>query len=93
MKESFITEVKRSDDLYINLPDELMEEMGWNEGDDLTFEAQDDGSFLIKKVEYASIPVDLTGKDILALSLAAHEKGITLNDFIVEVLEESLKED
>ena len=37
------------DDGILNLPDDLLEEMGWKEGDELVFEDQGDGSFSIRK--------------------------------------------
>jgi bifunctional DNA-binding transcriptional regulator/antitoxin component of YhaV-PrlF toxin-antitoxin module len=49
---SFTTTVKEADDgeLYIEFPPELMESLGWAEGDTLDFAVQDDGSILIKKI-------------------------------------------
>lgn len=49
---SFTTTVKEADDgeLYIEFPPELMESLGWVEGDTLDFAVQDDGSVLIKKI-------------------------------------------
>jgi len=39
-----------SGDAYIELPPELLNKLSWQEGDDLHFDPQDDGSILIKKV-------------------------------------------
>jgi antitoxin component of MazEF toxin-antitoxin module len=39
-----------SGDAYIELPPELLNKLSWEEGDDLDFDPQKDGSILIKKV-------------------------------------------
>lgn len=47
-----IVEVKEDDEgnLYIELPDDLMKQLSWKEGDDLEF-YPGDGYFTIKKIE------------------------------------------
>ena len=37
----------------LTFPDELMEELGWREGDMLEWIPNDDGSFTLKKKEHA----------------------------------------
>ena len=44
-----MTEFTVDDDGILNLPDDLLEEMRWKEGDELVFEDQGDGSFSIRK--------------------------------------------
>ena len=39
-----------SGDAYIELPPELLNKLSWQEGDDLHFDLQEDGSISIKKV-------------------------------------------
>jgi len=41
------------DDGMLQLPDAMLEELGWNEGDVLQWINQDDGSYLLKKVDDA----------------------------------------
>jgi hypothetical protein len=45
--------VKETEDgeLYIDLPDELMEQMGWNEDTELVWAESEDGSWILKKKE------------------------------------------
>lgn len=49
--DKFTVEVKENDDgdLYIEFPDQLMEQMGWQEGDTLKWTERPDGSFSINK--------------------------------------------
>ena len=38
-----------TDECYVPLPEELLNKLGWVEGDDITWKSQDDGSFLLTK--------------------------------------------
>ena len=44
-----MTELVIDDDGILNLPDDLLEEMGWKEGDVLLWEDNNDGSFSLRK--------------------------------------------
>ena len=46
-----MTELIVDDDGILNLPDDLLEEMGWKEGDELEWIDNNDGSFTLKKYE------------------------------------------
>jgi len=51
MKQDIAT-IKENEngELYLEFPNELMEEMGWNEGDTLEWKDNGDGSWTIQKV-------------------------------------------
>ena len=55
MDYAHLIEVKELDDgsgdCYIEFPPELMNKLSWSEGDELSFDHQEDGSIIIKKVE------------------------------------------
>ena len=44
-----MTKLVVEDDGVLNLPDDLLEEMGWKDGDLLVWEDQGDGSFSLRK--------------------------------------------
>lgn len=44
-----MTKLTVDEDGVLNLPDDLLDEMGWKEGDLLVWEDQGDGSFTLKK--------------------------------------------
>ena len=48
---SFSTIVKQDDDgeLYIELPPELLDQLGWSIGDDLEWIVEEDGKILLRK--------------------------------------------
>lgn len=52
MDTEYILEVKENGDtgdLYVELPDSLLKQMGWNTGDELNIVANGDGSVTISK--------------------------------------------
>ena len=54
MMEKWVLDVKydqKTDDTYIELPDALMKEAGWNLGDDIEWIDNKDGSWTMRKIE------------------------------------------
>jgi|TARA_Y100000289_G_scaffold61282_1_gene69155 bifunctional DNA-binding transcriptional regulator/antitoxin component of YhaV-PrlF toxin-antitoxin module len=86
-------EVKESFDgeLYFRLPDDLLKRLGWEVGDELKFIPQDE-AFIIKKVKYETIELDIPEEDLLKYMMFAHEKGITFNELCEEAVKAKLDE-
>ena len=86
-------EVKESVDgeLYFRLPDDLLDRLGWEVGDDLKFVPQDD-AFIIKKVKYETIELDFDDEELLKYMQFAHEKNITFNELCEKAIKEKIKE-
>ena len=86
-------EVKESFDgeLYFRLPNELLDRLGWEVGDELKFIPQDD-AFVIKKVKYETISLDIDKEDLLRYMILAHEQGITFNQLCEEAIQSKLKD-
>ena len=86
-------EVKESFDgeLYFRLPDDLLDRLGWEVGDDLEFIPQDD-AFIIKKVKYETIELDIDKEDLLRYMEFAHEENITFNELCERALKEKIEE-
>ena len=86
-------EVKESFDgeLYFRLPDDLLKRLGWEVGDELKFIPQDE-AFIIKKVKYETISLDIDKDDLLRYMIFAHEKGITFNQLCEEAIKSKLKD-
>jgi bifunctional DNA-binding transcriptional regulator/antitoxin component of YhaV-PrlF toxin-antitoxin module len=87
-------EVKESFDgeLYFRLPDDLLERLGWEVGDELKFIPQDD-AFIIKKVKYANIDLDFDEEELLKYMMCAHEQNLSFNEFVEQALKERIKEE
>jgi bifunctional DNA-binding transcriptional regulator/antitoxin component of YhaV-PrlF toxin-antitoxin module len=45
------TSLQVSDDGVLTIPDAMLEELGWKEGDELEWTPNDDGSFTLSKNE------------------------------------------
>ena len=86
-------EVKENIDgeLYFDLPDELLNRLGWEEGDDVKF-VEKDGGFLIKKITYESVELDFDKEDLLNYMTYAHFKNITFNELCEQAIKEKLDE-
>ena len=51
LSRCFMTKITVDDDGILNLPDDVMEDLGWKEGDELEWIDNNDGSFSLKKYE------------------------------------------
>lgn len=78
-------------DLFFNIPDDILEKLGWKEGDEIKFVERDDG-FLLTKVKYESIELDFDEKDLLKYMMFAHEQNITFNELCQNAINTKLKE-
>lgn len=79
-------------ELYFNIPDDVLERIGWQEGDEVKFVEQGE-NFLLKKVKYESIEIDLDEEDLLKYMIYAHEQNITFNQFCEQAIEAKLEQD
>ena len=86
-------QLKETEDgeLFFNIPDDVLERLGWAEGDDIKFVEKDDG-FLIKKVKYESVELDFDKEDLLNYMTYAHNKNITFNELCEQAIKEKLDE-
>jgi len=78
-------------ELFFNIPDDVLERLGWEEGDEIKFVEQD-GGFLLTKVKYESIELDFDEKDLLKYMMFAHERNITFNELCQNAIKEKLSE-
>ena len=78
-------------DLFFTIPDEVLERLGWKEGDDLKFEDRN-GSVLIRKVKHESIELEFDDEELLKYMMLAHEENITFNELCERALKAKLNE-
>lgn len=86
---SHIIQVEQSDDVMITLPDELIKEWNLKPGSKVSIALQDDGSIRISRM----VEVEVELEDALFNSVAkmAHDRDITFNEMIQQLLEEYLE--
>lgn len=76
-------------DLFFTIPDEMLERLGWKEGDDLKFEERN-GSVLIRKVKYENVQLEFDEKELLKYMTYAHEQNITFNQLCEDAIKAKL---
>ena len=78
-------EVKESSDgeFYFNLPDDLLSRLG--EGDEIKF-VERDGGFVITKVKYEIIKLDIDDEELFKYMKHAHENLLSLNEWVEKCL-------
>lgn len=90
-KTTYTLSVKHEDgDAIIQFPEGILNKLGWKEGDDLRFVPQADGGFLIRKLNMQQVSIDMDEKDIHTLMEIAHERDITFNQLVQQVIEEKM---
>ena len=67
-------------ELFFNIPDDVLNRLGWEEGDDIKF-IEKDGGFLVKKIRYENIQLEFDDEELLKYMQCAHEENITFNEF------------
>ena len=78
-------------ELFFNIPDDVLERLGWKEGDEIKF-VEKDGGFLLKKVKYESVSLDIDDEDLLKYMMFAHEQDITFNELCENAIRDKLYE-
>lgn len=74
-------------ELYFNIPDDLLDRLGWKEGDDIEF-VEKDGGFILTKVRYESVELELEDETFTGVAKLAHENDITFNKQIELIMKE-----
>ena len=78
-------------ELFFNIPDDVLERLGWAEGDDIKFIEKDNG-FILKKVKYENVELEFDDEELLKYMLFAHEKGLSFNELCEQAVKEKLNE-
>jgi len=78
-------------ELFFNIPDDILDRLGWEEGDEIKF-VEKDGGFLLTKVKYESVSIDIDEKDLLKYMMFAHEHNITFNELCQNAVKAKLDE-
>ena len=79
-------------ELFFEIPPALLEDLGWEEGDDVKFIDNKNGVFTIKKVKYESIELDFDDDELFKYMQLAHEKGMSFNEWVEDCLKQILQQ-
>ncbi len=84
--------IQEKKDLFIQFSDEEMEELGWKEGQKLSFDFdKETGSITLKP--FVKVDIDITDWDRELLEFLIQEsceKDVSVNEIISNILEQSL---
>ena len=78
-------------ELFFNIPDDVLNRLGWEEGDDIKF-IEKDGGFLVKKIRYENIQLEFDEEELLKYMQCAHEENITFNEFCERAIKAKLND-
>ena len=79
-------------ELFFEIPPALLEDLGWEEGDDVKFTDNKKGRITIKKVKYETIELDFNDEELLKYMKLAHEKGMSFNEWVEHALTQIIRE-
>lgn len=81
-----------SGELFFEIPPALLEDLGWQEGDDVKFIDNKNGVITIKKVKYATIELDFNDDELFKYMKDAHKKGMSFNEWVEDSLRQVIKQ-
>ena len=80
-----------SGELYFELPDDLLNRLDWQPGDEVKFE-ENDGGFIIKKKRYETVELDFEEDELFKYMQHAHASDMSFNEWIESMLTEVLNQ-
>jgi len=83
-----MAQIVPSPDLMIQLPPEALEALDIKEGEKVSVKATKDSISISKLVP---VEIELDDADFLALAKLAHERDITFNEYVREILEKMIE--
>ena len=85
-------EVKEKEgELYIEIPGDMMDRLGWKNSDDFEWIDNKDGTFTLTKTSKVDVELEFTAEALYKYMLHAHERGLSLNAWIESVMKEFVK--
>lgn len=78
-------------DLFFTIPNEVLNRLGWKEGDELKF-TEKNGSVLIQKINYESVELNFSAEELLKYMTYAHEENITFNELCEKAIRAKLSD-
>ena len=93
MSKTYEVEIQKdaeTDDLFFEIPPELLENLNWKTGDDLKWEETDDGVF-VRKVRYETVELELKEEEYVKYLKYAHENNMSFNELVEKAVKEAME--
>ncbi len=84
MSKTYEIEIQKdteTDDLFFEIPPELLKNLDWKTGDDLKWEETDEGVF-VRKVKYETVELDFDDEEYFKFLRFAHENNMSFNELV-----------
>lgn len=78
-------------ELFFNIPDDVLDRLGWKEGDNIKF-VEKDGGFLLKKIRYENVELEFDEEELFKYMKCAHEMNLSFNEFCERAIEAKLND-
>lgn len=79
-----------TDELFFELPDALLKNLGWKVGDDLKWEETETG-VLCRKIKYETVELDFEDEEYFKFLKFAHERNMSFNELVEESVKEAIE--
>jgi len=94
-----IAEVKKhpdTDDLFFELPPDVLQRLGWNECTELEWIENEDGSIMLKErdtdVEMTEVEIELSDQDFMKIAELAQKDNITFDQQVQRIMIEYIEQ-
>ena len=93
MNKTYEVEIQKdteTDDLFFEIPPELLKNLNWKTGDDLKWEETNEGVF-VRKVKYETVELELEEEDYVKYLKYAHENNMSFNELAEKAVKEAME--
>ena len=93
MSKTYEVEIQKdteTDDLFFEIPPELLKNLDWKTGDDLKWEETDEGVF-VRKVKYETVELELEEEEYVKYLKYAHENNMSFNELAEKAVKEAME--
>ena len=78
-------------ELYIEIPEDMLDRLGWKHADELEWVDNKDGTFLLRKPVKVEMEIELSEDELFKYMQQAHREGLSFNSWVEKVLTEMIK--
>ena len=75
-------------ELYIEIPGDMMDRLGWKNSDDFEWIDNKNGTFTLIKTKKVDVELEFTEEELFKYMLHAHEQGISFSAWVEHVMKE-----
>lgn len=90
--DSLVVKETPEGELYFTIPDDVLDRLGWKEGDDLIWDHDPKKqTCILRRVRYESVELDLDEDTFNRIAHAAHDNDVTFNQQVEMILRDNIE--